>query len=192
MHLRASLAVTGCFLLVGCGSESPGTAATSPSAITTRDPGNENCPDGKSAQPGLANFGAFIGTWQSIHTQNPQATAEYTINSVPGHIVARCSTDSYVIVEQVFLNAPNSAEQAIAIGLTELPKDSKNVYDHTHTGCRTLQYQSQELARQLGPDDNDGRVDITLEGDSATYIPASVNLILMDLLDALGEDSQGC
>ena len=192
MRGQAGLVVVACLLLVGCGSESPGSAAASPGAVTTQDPGNENCPDGKSAQAGLVSFGAFIGTWQSIHKQNPHATAEYTISSVPGRIVARCSTDSYVIVEMIYLNGPMPAAQALAIGLKELPKDAKNVYDHMQAGCRTLQYQSVELAHQLGPDDNDGRADITLEGEGAIYSQASVTLILIDVLDALGEDTQGC
>jgi hypothetical protein len=193
MHFRAWLAVTGCILVIGCGSVSPSSTAPSPGAATTRDPGNENCPDGKAAQSGLASFGAFIGKWQSIHTQDPHATADYTISSVPGHIAIRCSTDNYVIVEQIFLSAPMPATQALSIGLNELPKDAKNVYDHPHDGCRTLQYQSQQLAQQLGLDDNDGRVGIELEGDATKpYDPASVTLILIDFLDALGEDTHGC
>lgn len=187
----------GACLLISCGGESassPSTAAasSSPSAVSTRDPGNVNCPKSVPARPGLDRFGAYIGTWQVIHTQDPQYISDYTITGVPGHIVARCSTDNYVIAEEIFLDSPTSASSALALGVNELPGDQKQIYDHTHSGCRTVQYQSQQIAQQLGPDDNDGRAAITLEGaGAAAYDSAAVSIILIDELDALGND-QGC
>jgi len=182
----------GCLLLVACGGDTSGTASISPSAGTTRDPGNVNCPDGKTGQAGLGNFGAYIGTWQATHRQDPQATSDYTIGSVPGHIVGRCSTDDYVVVEEIFLDAPTQATQAIQMALSELPTYANQVYDRSHSGCRVLQYQSQRLAQQLGPDDTNGRVDVTLECDGSTYEASAVTHIFIDLLDTLGDDSQGC
>lgn len=192
VSLRACVALAACLALIACDAGKTSTASTSPSAVSTRDPGNVNCPDGKSAVPGLENFGAYIGTWQAIHHKDPQASSEYTIRSVHGRIAVRCSTDDYVIVEQVFLDAPATAAQALRIALNELPNDAKQVYDHTHSGCRTLQYESQQLAQQLGPDDNDGRVDITFEGDGGTFDASAVTHIFIDMLDKLGDDSQGC
>ena len=85
-----------------------------------------------------------------------------------------------------------SAEAALQLALGELPDDAKQLYDHTHSGCRTLQYQSAELAHELGSDDTDGRVGVELEGESANYDGNAVSLVLMDLLDTLGEDASGC
>jgi hypothetical protein len=50
--------------------------------------------------------------------------------------------------------------------LSDIPDDALKIYDHTHRGCRTLQYASAKLAHQLG--DTVIRIDTTgvLGGDS--------------------------
>ena len=73
-----------------------------------------------------------------------------------------------------------------------LPDDAVKVYEHVHTKCSTLQYQSKKLAQQLGPDDNDGRAAIVFESQTPSYNAAAVNLILIDVLDSLGADAKGC
>ncbi len=78
------------------------------------------------------------------------------------------------------------------VALTDLPDDSTKIYEHLHPGCRTLQYQSKRLAQQLGPDDRDGPVDITMESQTETYNAASIYLILIDLNASLGKDKQAC
>ena len=179
-------------LMLACGSSEPAPTATPTSPGPARDPGNVNCLEGQPAHPGLARFGALIGTWQSAHHQNPKATADYTTEAFLGHINIRCSTDNHVIVEQLHLASPRSADEAVQVALAELPDDAVQVYDHTHPACRTLQFQSQQLAQQLDGNDSDGRVGVELESESAAYTPDQITLVLIDLLDNLNEDTQGC
>jgi len=77
-------------------------------------------------------------------------------------------------------------------GPCQLRRLHRKVYDHAHAGCRVFQYTSAKLAHQLGADDADGRVNIIFEGDSGTYNPAAVRVILVDLYDRLGADTRGC
>jgi hypothetical protein len=169
-----------------------GKVATSPAAVKTRDPGQVDCPDGRKARPGLKNFGAYIGTWQINHRRDPQLSTAYEIGTIPGRVTVSCSTDEFVVVEAIYPRNQSPAGQALRVALTDLPDDSTKLYEHAHSGCRTLQYQSRELARQLGADDNDGRVTVTLESQTATYNAASVYLILIDLHDTLGQDTTLC
>jgi hypothetical protein len=171
--------------------QAPGSASAPPPALTTHDPGQVACPEGKAPRPGLQNFGAYIGTWQQNRPHDSQYSSDYAIGIVQGHVAVRCSTDAFVIVENIHPLFATPAGQALRVALTDLPADSTRVYDHTHSGCRVLQYQSGELARQLGADDADGRVDIMFDSSGATYT-GTVKTIVIDLYDRLGADTRGC
>ncbi|HKW59125.1 MAG TPA: hypothetical protein VJR46_05155 [Candidatus Dormibacteraeota bacterium] len=169
----------------------PGSVVASPAAVTTRDPGEVQCPDGTSARPGLQNFGAYIGTWQENRPHDTKVPTDYIIGTVPGRVVVRCSTDGFIVLEQIHPLFAAPAGQALRVALTEIPDDSEKVYDHVHAGCRVLQYQSQKLAQQLGADDTDGRVGIVFEGGGGAY-SGTVKTIILDLFDKLGADTRGC
>ena len=178
-------------LLAVAACQPPGTASSSPAAVTTRDPGNVACPDGKADRPGLQNFGAYIGTWQHSRPHDSQVSSDYAIGVVQGHVAVRCSNDGFVVVENIHPLFASPAGQALRVALTDLPDDSNKVYDHTHPGCRVLQYQSNKLARQLGADDVDGRVDIVFDSGGTTYT-GTVKTIVIDLNDRLGADARAC
>src|SRR5262249_27868669 len=170
----------------------PGFPSPSPAAVTTRDPGQVECPDGRPARPGLQNFGAYIGTWQHSRPHDTKVPTDYVIGTLQGHVAVRCSTDGFVVLEQIhpLFAAPES--QALRVALTEVPDDSEKVYDHLHPGCRALQYRSQKLARQLAGDDADGRVSILLKSGGSAYYSGAVMTIVLDLSDRLGADTRDC
>jgi hypothetical protein len=185
--VRLLIAAT-CLAIAAC---TPGLSSSS-SASSTHDPGNVACPSGKSDRAGLLNFGAYIGTWQNNRRHDSPLSGDYVIGMVPGYVAVRCSNDGFVVQEEIHPRFQSPAGQALRIALTEIPDDSNEVYDHAHAGCRVFQYSSTKLAHQLGADDADGRVNIVFEGDSGTYNPAAVRVILMDLYDRLGADTRGC
>ncbi len=177
-----------CLAMAAC---TPG-LSSSPSAASTHDPGNVECPSGKADRAGLLNFGAYIGTWQTNRSHDSALSSNYLIGIVPGYVAVRCSNDGFVVQEEIHPLFQSPAGQALRIALTDIPDDSNKVYDHAHAGCRVFQYRSSKLAHQLGADDADGRVNIVFEGDGGTYNPAAVRVILMDLYDRLGADTRGC
>lgn len=169
-----------------------GKTHSTPGAVKTHDPGQVECPDGRPARPGLKNFGAYIGTWQTNHRRDTQVSTAYAIGMIAGRVVVTCSKDGFVVVEEIYPRNQSPVGQALRVALTDLPEDSTKVYEHQHAGCRILQFQSAKLAQQLGADDSDGRVTITMESQTATFNPASVYLILIDLHDQLGQDTRTC
>ncbi len=192
-----AVAVLGVLVSAGCGgSASPVGTGSTPEPTNTAggppSPGNVNCPNGLQPRAGLTRFGSFVGTWQALNHQDPKATADYTADRIPGRITIRCSNDNHVIVEQLHLSGPMQADAALALATGELPDDAKQLYGHQHPGCRTLQYQSVYLSKELGADDPPGVAGIELEGGGATYDPNAVTTVLMDLLDAPGQDANGC
>ena len=170
----------------------PGLAQAPPAAVTTRDAGQVECPDGKPARPGLQNFGAYIGTWQHNRPHDTRVPTDYVVSTLQGHVAVRCSDDGFVVVEQIHSLFAAPEGLALRVALTDLPDDSDKVYDHPRQGCRVLQYRSQQLARQLGADDADGRVDIVLTSEGGTYYSGAVKTIVLDLFDRLGADTRGC
>jgi hypothetical protein len=165
-------------------SVSPAAAASTPATIA--------CPDSRPSPDGLANFGAYIGTWQTMHAHDPETDSDYRLGAVPGRVEVRCSADDFVIEEQIHPRNQAPAGSALRIALADLPDDSRKIYDHLHAACRTLQYASAKLARQLTANDPDGHVSITLASDGPKYNPASVTLIRIDVVDLLGGDSKRC
>jgi hypothetical protein len=150
------------------------------------------CPDGLPALDGLANFGAYIGTWQANHQPDPSVPGAYKLGGAQGRVEIRCSSDGYVIAEEIFPRNQTVAGLALRLALSEIPDDAREIYDHVHRGCRTLHYESTKLARQLIADDRDGHVGLSLESDGPNYNPASVTLIRIDVTDVLGGDSRTC
>jgi len=150
------------------------------------------CPDGRPARAGLQNFGAYIGTWQANRPHDLQSPSDYVIGIIPGRVAVRCSSDGFVIVEEIHPLFDSPAGQAVRVALTDIPADGQKIYDHVHRGCRVLQYSSVQVAHQLGAHDADGRIDITFSSDGAAYNPAAVKLITMDLRNGLGADTVAC
>jgi hypothetical protein len=150
------------------------------------------CPDGQQSQAGLSNFGAFIGSWQAEHLLDGQHAGAYRLAGAQGWIFVRCTTAGYVINEEIHPEHQTPEGLALRLALSDIPADSKEIYDHTHNGCRTLQYQSNKLARQLGADDRDGHVAFTFISEGPAYNPVSVAVIQMDTVDVLGADTRRC
>jgi len=180
------------FLFASAACQQPSAAFHSAVPSTSNAPAATQCPDGKPARAGLQNFGAYIGTWQANRPHDAQFPSEYVIGTIAGRVTVRCSTDGYVIAEEIRPVFGSPAGQAVRVALTDVPNDGQKVYDDVHAHCRLLQYSSLELARQLGADDPDGRVDIVFQSDGSAYNPASVTLIRLDLLDTLGADTRIC
>jgi hypothetical protein len=170
----------------------PAAALRSPPASPARSEGTIQCPEGKAARAGLQNFGAYIGTWQASRPRDVLSPSDYVIGTISGRVTVRCSSDGYVIVEEIRPLFDSPAGQAVRVALTDIPADGQKIYDHVHAGCRVLQYSSLELAHQLGAHDADGRVDITFTSDGAAYNPAAIKLITMDIGNALGADAIAC
>jgi len=184
---RRCLIALACLGMLACSVPGRPTAAA-----TTQQTGPVACPDGKPDRAGLSNFGAYIGTWATAHRRDPQASNAYAIGTLPGHVTVRCSAHDFVIAEAISPRNQVPAGLALRVALSDLPDDAVKVYEHVHTKCSTLQYQSKKLAQQLGPDDNDGRAAIVFESQTPSYNAAAVNLILIDVLDSLGADAKGC
>ena len=191
MRTLALLVFTSCLVLIGACSL-PGPAPKSPAAAAAPTPPALVCPEGLPARAGLTNFGAFIGTWQAMHARDPQNGSDYKLGAALGRVEVRCSAGGFVIEERIHQLNQTPAGSALRLALTDVPDDARKIYDHTHEGCRTLQYASAKLARQLADDDRDGHLSITFESDGPTYNPASVTVIRIDVVDILGGDSQRC
>src|SRR5204862_8172963 len=141
---------------------------------------------------GLQNFGAYIGTWDANHVRDGQVTTDYVIGSIPGRVAVRCTDTGYVIMEMIAPQFQSPAGQALRVALTDLPDDAEKVYDHTHAGCRVLEYTSAKLAHQLGAEDNDGRVSIVFRSRGGTYNAAAVRVIDLDLFEQPVSDTRAC
>jgi hypothetical protein len=189
--LRAFAIVAGAWILVVTACASPGSSSSS-REVATSTPDPLACPDGKPALGGLSNFGAYIGTWQEAHVRDPKSATAYRLGAAPGRIEVRCSVDDFVIVEEIHPQNQAPAGLALRLALSEIPDDARKIYDHTHPGCRTLQYASARLAQQLGDKDRDGHVGFSLESDGPTYNAAVVTVIRIDVTEVLGGDSRRC
>ena len=168
-----------------------GSASTSPAPAQSAPVGHL-CPDGKTSGEGLSNFGAFIGTWQAAHRPDARHSGAYALAGAQGWVNVRCSISGYVISEEMHPLHQTPAGLALRLALSDIPDDSRKIYDHSHQGCRTLQYQSAKLARQLGADDRDGHVGFTFISDGPAYNPVSISVIYLDTFDVLGADSRLC
>ena len=178
--------------IVSGACQPPGAALHPPSPSTSGEPAVVPCPDGMPARAGLQNFGAYIGTWQADRPHDIQSPSDYVIGTIPGRVAVRCTTDGFVIVEEIRPLFDSPVGQAVRVALTDIPGDGQKIYDHVHAGCRVLQYTSVELAHQLGAHDADGRVDITFSSDAAAYNSAAVKLIRMEIRNTLGADAAAC
>src|SRR2546430_17141029 len=166
---RRCLIALACLGMLACSVPSRPTAAA-----PTQQPGPVACPDGKPDRAGLSNFGPYIGTWETAHRRAPQASDSYAIGPLPGHVTVRCSAHDFVIAEAISPRNQVPAGLALRVALSDLPDDAVKVYEHVHTKCSTLQYQSKKLAQQLGPDDNDGRAAVVVQCHALSYHGAAV------------------
>ena len=166
-------------------------ASTSPGSVESSSVGHL-CPEGTTPGAGLSNFGAFIGTWQAEHEPDAQRPGAYVLAGAQGWVNVRCSTNGFVISEEIHPLHQTPAGLALRLALSDIPDDSTRIYDHSHEGCRTLQYRSNKLARQLGADDRDGRVGFTFISDGPAYNPVSISVIYLDTFDILGADTRIC
>ena len=162
-----------------------------PSPPAQPDAALAQCPDGLPSQPGLSDFGAYIGTWQANHARVPQS-ADYFIAADSGHVGVECDAANYVIAEDFTLIFQVPGGRALQFALTDLPSDSRKVFDHTHPACRALQYQSTQLAAALPSDDRIGLVDITLRSGSRSYNLSAVSMVEVRVATSLGDDSRPC
>lgn len=188
MRFLAALAAGLCVLLSACRTMPDLSRSSSPppnpaTALVA-------CPDGLPVQPGLTDFGAYIGTWQANHARVAQ-TGDYLIAADSGHVGVQCNAASYVVAEEFTLTFQVPGGRALQFALTDLPADSRMIYDHTHPGCRALQYRSITVANQLSGD-RVGLVDINLRSSSGTYNLSAVSTVAMRVAKVLGEDSGSC
>jgi hypothetical protein len=190
--MRATTAMLGiaCLFLGGCRVPPAGLSRTTP--LANHDASAVVCPDGKPAQPGLTNFGAYIGTWQAGHRPDPTSPSDYAIDLATGRITVQCSAAGFVTVEIISLTFQVPNGRALQFALTDLPADSTKIYDHTHPGCQNFQYRSHRLAQQLAGVDSEGLADITLASPSATYNRTAVSLVRIEVAGTVGDDSRGC
>jgi len=149
------------------------------------------CPDGLPSQPGLTDFGAYIGTWQANHARIPQST-DYLIAADSGRVEVQCDAANYVVAEVFTLTFQVPGGRAVQFALTDLPADSRKIFDHTHPDCRSLQYQSRKLAAQLPGDDHAGLVGITLRSPFRSYNLSAVSIVEVRTATSLGDDSRPC
>ncbi len=167
-------------------------ASSTSHGLAASPPAGHLCPDGESSRDGLSNFGAFFGTWQLEHHLDAQHQGAYALEGAQGWVNVRCSASGYVISEEMHPLHQTPAGLALRLALSDIPEDSRKIYDHSHQGCRTLQYQSPKLARQLGADDRDGHVGFTFISDGPAYNPVSISVIYLDTFDVLGADTRLC
>lgn len=139
------------------------------------------CPDGLPERPGLTAFGAYIGTWQANHSRIPD-TADYAFATGSGRVGVRCSLTNHVIAESITLTFHVPSGRAVQFALSDLPPDSKKIFDHTYDACRSLQYRSPTLSAQLPQDDRAGLVDISI---ASLVVDLRVGM-------SLGDDSHPC
>jgi hypothetical protein len=189
MRFLAGPFAVSCLLLAACRTM-PDLAHNGGSSIP-RAAALVACPDGLPSQPGLTDFGAFIGTWQASHARIPQST-DYAIAADSGRVGVQCDAANYVVAEDFTLTFQVPGGRAVQFALTDLPADSRKIFDHSHSACRLLQYQSQKLAAQLQADDHAGLVDITLRSASRMYNLSAVSMVEVRIATSVGDDSQQC
>lgn len=189
MRFLAGLFAVSCLVLAAC--RTPSDLTAKPAATTAPDATLVACPDGLPSQPGLTDFGAYIGTWQANHARVPQST-DYFIAADSGRVGVQCNAADFVIAEDFTLTFQVPGGRALQFALTDLPADSRQIFDHTHPACRSLQYQSQKLAAQLHSVDRAGLADITLLSDSQTYNLSAVAMVEVRVATSLGADSRSC
>jgi hypothetical protein len=189
MRFLVGVLAASCLLLAACRTMpdlSPGQAPTA-----APDTALVACPDGLPSQPGLTDFGAYIGTWQANHARISQS-ADYVIAADLGRVGVRCDASNFVVAEDFTLTFQVPAGRAVQFALTDLPADSRKIYDHTHPACRSLQYQSRDIAAQLPGDDHAGLVNITLRSPSRTYNLSAISMVQVRIATSLGADSTQC
>ena len=176
MRIRVGVLALACVCLVLAGCQGPAAALKGQSQSAANSAPKLACPDGRSIQPGLTAFGAYIGTWQANHQRVPQ-TAEYAFVFTSGWVDVRCSAADYVVEEVISLRFQVPGGRALQFALTDLPADSKETYEHAYGGCHTFQYQSRILGRQLAKDDSAGLADITV-GTPAGKSAAALEVVI--------------
>lgn len=188
MRFAATLVAVLCLVLSACRTMpdlSRNASSTAPQATAL-----VACPDGLPAEPGLTDFGAYIGTWQANHARIPN-TSEYIIAADSGRVGVQCNRAHYVVGEDFTLTFQVPGGRALQFALTDLPADSRIIFDHTHSACRALQYRSTTLAAELS-DDHVGLVDITLRSPSRSYNLSAVSMVEMRVAGSIGDDSRSC
>ena len=189
MRFLAGLFAASCLLLAACRTmpdlaHNPGPSAAPDARLVA-------CPDGLPSRPGLTDFGAYIGTWQANHPRIPQST-DYAIAADSGRVGVRCDAANYVVAEDFTLTFQVPGGRAVQFALTDLPADSRRIFDHTYSACRLLRYQSNRLAAQLPAADHSGLVDITLRSGSRAYNLSAVSMVEVRIATSVRDDSQPC
>lgn len=189
MRLLAGLFAASCLLLATCRTMPDLSHNAAPAVVRAAE--LVSCPDGLPSQAGLTDFGAYIGTWQAHHARIPQS-GDYVIAADSGRVGVECDAANYVVAEDFTLTFQVPGGRALQFALTDLPADSRKIFDHTHPACRSLQYQSKKIAAQLPSDDHAGLVDITLRSPSRTYNLSAISAVEVRTATSLGDDSRPC
>jgi hypothetical protein len=189
MRFLASLFALSFLLLAACRTMPDIAHHAAPSAA--REAALVACADGLPSQPGLTDFGAFIGTWQANHARIPQS-GDYVIAADSGRVDVQCDAANYVVAEDFTLTFQVPGGRALQFALTDLPADSRQIFDHTHPACRSLQYQSKAVGVQLPGDDRAGLVDITLHSPSRMYNLSAISMVEVRIATSPGDDSRPC
>jgi hypothetical protein len=189
MRILVGVLALACVFPVLAGCQGPAAALKTQSQSAANPAPKFACPDGKTVQPGLTAFGAYIGTWQANHQRLAQ-TPDYAFVLTSGWVDVRCSATNYVVEEVISLKFPVPSGRALQFALTDLPADSKEIYDHTRNGCRALQYQSRSLGSQLAKDDRAGLVDVTV--GTPTGKPVAALEVVIDVGAIRDDDSRAC
>jgi hypothetical protein len=189
MRFLAGVIAASCLFLAACRTMPDLSHGSAPSSAP--ETALVGCPNGLPSQPGLTDFGAYIGTWQANHARIAQST-DYVIAADLGGVGVQCDAADYVVAEDFTLAFRVPGGRAVQFALTDLPADSREIFDHTHPACRTLQYQSKKLAVQLPSDDHAGLVDIRLRSSSKTYNGSAISIVQIRIATSLGVDSRQC
>jgi hypothetical protein len=189
MRFLAGLFAASCLLPVAC--HTMPNLSHNPAQSAAPEAGLVACPDGLPSQPGLTDFGAYIGTWQAYHARIP-ASGDYVIAADLGRVDVQCDAANYVVAEDFTLTFQVPGGRAVQFALTDLPADSRKIFDHVHQACRSLQYQSQKIAAQLPADDRGGLVDITMRSPTRTYNLSAISTVDVRIASLLGDDSRPC
>jgi hypothetical protein len=188
MRFLVGLFAVSCLLVAAC--RTMPNLSHNPAPNGAVQAGLVTCPDGLPSQPGLTDFGAYIGSWQANHARIPQS-GDYVIAADSGRVAVLCDVANYVVAEVFTLTFQVPGGRAVQFALTDLPVDSRKIFDHTHAACRSLQYQSKKIAAQL-PSDHVGLVDITMRSPSSMYNLSAVSMVEVRVATSFGDDSRPC
>jgi len=85
--------------------------SSSPSAASTHDPGNVECPNGKPTARVSSTSAPTSARWQTNRSHDGALSGDYAIGMVPGYVAVRCSNDGFVVQEEIHPRFQSPAER---------------------------------------------------------------------------------